>query len=89
MGLYFVVRGEVKCHLAGNHEIYTKQVDKYSIPKKLIRNYKAGSFFGEFSFFTHNPREITAKSTQVSNLLYLDLELFLETLNNFPDDKVY
>ena len=47
-----------------------------------------GKSFGEFSFFSDKPREISMKSEQVTHLAFISRNVFLNLLANFEEDFV-
>lgn len=51
-------------------------------------NKKKGDHFGEYAFFSGQNREISARSVSVTQLAYLSLQDFLETLKEYSTDYV-
>lgn len=47
-----------------------------------------GKFFGEYSFFSDRPREISLKSEQVTHVAFISRRAFLELLASHDDDFV-
>ena len=87
MGLYFIVRGEVEFMLEDNIPIFKRGV--YIIKRKsnnLI--YQPGESFGEVSFMSGKTQEFTARSTQLTNIAFIPLDIFLDLLSKYPNDKV-
>lgn len=47
-----------------------------------------GDNFGDFGFFTNNPRQYTARSVNFVTLFYLTHKEFLNIMKDFPEDYV-
>lgn len=62
---------------------FESSYSKSSIFKTLTPN----MCFGELSFITGNPHDFSARSAECSQLLKISREDFIETLQEFPEDK--
>ena len=47
-----------------------------------------GKSFGEYSFFSDKPREISLKSEQVTHVAFVSRKEFLTLISNFEEDFV-
>jgi len=47
-----------------------------------------GKSFGEYSFFSDKPREISLKSEQVTHVAFISRKEFLALISNFEEDFV-
>jgi len=47
-----------------------------------------GKSFGEYSFFSDKPREISLKSEQVTHVAFITRKEFLALISNFEEDFV-
>jgi len=47
-----------------------------------------GKSFGEYSFFSDQPREISLKSEQVTHVAFISRNEFLALISNFEEDFV-
>jgi CRP-like cAMP-binding protein len=56
--------------------------------KKIYHRLKKGDYFGIFAFLTDDPQELSASSSTVSHIAYINKQDFLEVIRNFPNDFV-
>lgn len=76
--VYFIEKGSV--------ELFINNDKNHTFVKKL----NSGSFFGEMSFFTANPRELSIKSSDFTVLLKIKREDFLNTVKaNERDYEIF
>lgn len=81
--------------MRGEVELYYRQTSKqFKILKVAfifinLIFFQTGDHFGEYSLFSGQNREMSARSSQVTQLAYLSQSDFLETLKEFSIDYVY
>ncbi len=59
----------------------------HSSRTKKIKILKKGDILGDISFFSDRTAELTAKSLNVINLVYLSKEDFLRVISKYPIDQ--
>ncbi|EAR85991.2 cyclic nucleotide-binding domain protein (macronuclear) [Tetrahymena thermophila SB210] len=72
--------------MKGKVSLEVKQ--KYSQTDNKFQKLKKYQYFGQYEFFTQNLQSLhSVNSIGISTLLYLELDDFLQLLDEFPDDK--
>lgn len=69
--IYFIIKGKV--------ELYNES-------GFVVKELSVGESFGEFTFFSGQPRKLSARCKDFSTLFSLDRQEFLNILMNFSDD---
>ena len=59
---------------------------KGNIEDTVIKKLSENNYFGEYSFFTMQPRTVSAKTTQSTILFCLSREKFIAAIKNVPED---
>ncbi|EAR96926.2 cyclic nucleotide-binding domain protein (macronuclear) [Tetrahymena thermophila SB210] len=75
--MYFILKGEVQMMLNMKQE---------SQSYHNLCNLKEGQIFGEIEFFSGQTRENCARAVNVTDLVYVEYDDFIETVKLFPED---
>ncbi|KAL4510097.1 hypothetical protein ABPG72_010290 [Tetrahymena utriculariae] len=75
--MYFILKGEVQMMLNMKQE---------SQSYHNLCNLKEGQIFGEIEFFSGQTRENCARAINVTDLVYVEYDDFIEIVKQFPED---
>ncbi|KAL4497609.1 hypothetical protein ABPG73_020706 [Tetrahymena malaccensis] len=75
--MYFILKGEVQMMLNMKQE---------SQSYHNLCNLKEGQIFGEIEFFSGQSRENCARAVNVTDLVYVEYDDFIEIVKQFPED---
>ncbi|CAK82664.1 unnamed protein product (macronuclear) [Paramecium tetraurelia] len=78
--LYIITKGDVELIFEG-----AEMKDK--VKRNTFKNYTQYDSFGEFSFFSGNPRTATAISRGFTRVFKIKRQVFLELLKHHPNDQ--
>ncbi|CAD8202426.1 unnamed protein product [Paramecium octaurelia] len=78
LGLYYILKGEVKVQFQGS---------SLANNKRSVTRLKEGQAFGQYSFISGVPSNISIFSCGVTTLMKLKRSEFLEIISNFPQDN--
>ncbi|EAR85802.2 cation channel family protein (macronuclear) [Tetrahymena thermophila SB210] len=81
LSIYFIEKGQV--------EAFTYQKTPFNKKMKTVNSLftlSTGKFFGEYSFFTGEPRDINFRSLEFTTLLVIKRGDFINLLKDYPDD---
>ncbi|EAS03486.2 cation channel family protein (macronuclear) [Tetrahymena thermophila SB210] len=81
LSIYFIEKGQV--------EAFTFQKVPFNKKIKTVNSLYTlsnGKFFGEYSFFTGEPRDINFRSLEFTTLLVIKRADFINLLKDYPDD---
>ncbi|KRW99497.1 Cyclic nucleotide-binding protein [Pseudocohnilembus persalinus] len=77
--VYFIQKGMVEFFLQSKYQKNDKKI-------KSLKIINAGQSFGEISFFTGLPREVSIRSIDFTTVLKVQRKDFIELLQNFNED---
>ncbi|CAD8107867.1 unnamed protein product [Paramecium primaurelia] len=78
LGLYYILKGEVKVQFQGS---------SLANNKRSVTRLQEGQAFGQYSFISGVPSNISIYSCGVTTLMKLKRSEFLEIISNYPQDN--
>ncbi|CAD8096092.1 unnamed protein product [Paramecium primaurelia] len=78
LGLYYILKGEVKVQFQGS---------SLANNKRSVTRLKEGQAFGQYSFISGIPSNISIYSCGVTTLMKLKRSEFMDIISNFPQDN--
>ncbi|CAK60077.1 unnamed protein product (macronuclear) [Paramecium tetraurelia] len=78
LGLFYILKGQVKVQFQGS---------SFGNNKRAVTTLQEGSTFGQYSFITGIPSNISIFSSGVTTLMKIKRSDFIQTISNYPQDN--